>query len=110
MGAWAEGNFDNDTALDLVVGVARDVAKEMSAPSCVEDVDLVMAAVAVRKALVEHCCAPWPERAEIESLKSAVLSVYDEEIDGLEPKADYKFGRRRVIEETFDQFLALLKE
>jgi hypothetical protein len=108
MGTWAEGNFDNDSALDFVSDIAKDVAGEMGPPEEVEDVDLVMSAVAVRKALVEHCHAPPPKRAEIESLKSAVLSIYDEQIDGLEPDPEYKVARRRVIAETFDQFLGLL--
>jgi hypothetical protein len=108
MGAWAEGNFDNDTALDLVAGVAKDMANESKLPSDVEDIDLVMAAVAVRKALVEHCRAPKPKIAEIEALKASVLALYDENIDDLDPDPDYKTGRRQVIAETFDQFLALL--
>lgn len=110
MGTWAEGNFDNDTALDFVADAANNVAKGMSPPSGMEDVDSVMAAVAVRKALTEHCHAPAPERQVIESLKAAVLAVYDQEIDDLAPDPDYKVARRRVIAQTFDQFLQLLKK
>jgi hypothetical protein len=109
MGTWAEGNFDNDYALDFVGDIANEVAGEMSAPEMVEDVDLVMAAVAVRKALVEHCHAPAPKHAEIEKLKLAVLAVYDKEIDGLDPGEEYKEKRRAVIEKTFDDFLMLLE-
>jgi len=108
MGAWAEGNFDNDTALDLVAYVADNVAKEMSPPSQAEDIDLVMAAVAVRKALVEHCYAPPPKRSEIQTLKEVVLSVFDEQIDSLKPTPQYKANRRRTIADTFDKFLRLL--
>ena len=109
MGTWAEGNFDNDCALDFVSDIARSVAEEMAPPDEIEDLDLVMAAVAVRKTLVEHCHAPPPSRESIESLKAEVISMYDEEIDALEPADDYKTARRTVIVDTFDQFLALLE-
>jgi hypothetical protein len=110
MGAWADGNFDNDSALDFVADIANDVAREMAPPGGVEDIDLVMAAVAVCKTLVEHCHAPHPDRAKIESLKAEVLSMFDEQIDELEPKPDYKVGRRAAIVATFDEFLALLEK
>ena len=108
MGTWAEGNFDNDSALDLVADIADEVAKEMTPPEEVEDIDLVMGAVAIRMALVQHCHAPRPNAAEIASLKLAVLSVYDEQIDGLEPEPEFKINRRQVISDTFDEFIALL--
>jgi hypothetical protein len=110
MGTWAEGNFDNDASLDFVSDIARELRKEMSPTDEVEDLDLVMAAVAMLKALVEHCHAPAPEREEIESLKTDVLALYDEQIDGLEPQGDFKEKRRAVIQKTFDEFLELLKE
>jgi hypothetical protein len=108
MGTWAEGNFDNDAALDLLADISATVSQEMSPPEHVEDVDLVMAAVAVRRILIERCHASRPERDEIEQLKNAVLSVYDAQIDGLAPDQDFKVKRRRVIEATFDGLLALL--
>lgn len=110
MGAWGEGNFQNDAALDTVASIADVVDKELVPPAEVEDVDLVMAAVAIRKALVEHCHATPPERPALEALKAVVLAVYDEQIDGLKPKPGYKENRRRTIVETFDQFLGLLKQ
>ncbi len=73
MGVWAEGNFDNDAALDLVAGIAAEVAEEMSLPDEVEDIDLVMAAVAVRMALVEHCHAPRRNETKLSRLKSRSL-------------------------------------
>ena len=109
MGTWAEGNFDNDSALDFVEEIADTVAKEIAEPDGVEDIELVMAAVAVQKALVEHCHAPPPEKSLIESLKSSILKVYDREIDDLDPDPEYKGARRRVIEQTFDEYLGILE-
>ncbi|HVT79286.1 MAG TPA: DUF4259 domain-containing protein [Phycisphaerae bacterium] len=110
MGTWAEGNFDNDTALDLVGDIAQSATDEMTPPDAVEDVDLVMAAVAIRKVLVEHCNAPRPEPSQLKKLKAQVLAIYDEEIDGLEPEPQYKIARRKVIAQTFDDFLKLLSK
>lgn len=110
MATWAEGNFDSDSAMDFVSDIARELRKEMSPPEEVEDLGLVMAAVAMLQTLVEHCHAPAPKIAEIESLRKQVLSVYDEQIDGLDPDDDFKEKRRGVIEKTFDEFLELLKQ
>ncbi|HWB52772.1 MAG TPA: hypothetical protein VG722_01205 [Tepidisphaeraceae bacterium] len=110
MGAWAERNFDSDEALDYVDEVAHGVASAISVPEEAEDIDLVMAAVAVRMTLVEHCHASKPRLSEIEALRDAVLAVYDEKIDGLDPEPGYKEGRRKVIVDTFDHFLAMLSK
>jgi hypothetical protein len=110
MGAWAEGNFSNDDALDFVCDVAGFVDDKISPATEVEGIDSLMAAVAVRKALVECCHAPRPERTELISLKDSTLKLYDEEIDALEPKPEYKVGRRKIIERTFDEFIALLRD
>jgi hypothetical protein len=82
----------------------------MKEPEFVEDVDLVMAAVAIRLALVRSCHASPPKRTEIEKLRRSVLKIYDEQIDGLSPKPDYKKGRRSVIDRTFRDFLKVLDE
>jgi hypothetical protein len=108
MGTFAEGIFDNDSAFDLVTDVAREVAKEMTPPDEVEDIPLVMGAVVIHRTLVEHCRAPAPARDKIESLKSAVLELYDAKVDGLRPAADFKAARRAVIVNVFDDYLKLL--
>ena len=110
MGTWDSGNFENDTAVDLVAELSESVSQEIRPPECVEDDELIMAAVAVLKVLVQHCHAAPPERAKIESVRDAVLTVYDAEIDGLDPSPEYKAERRQVIEQTFAQFLALIDE
>jgi hypothetical protein len=110
MGAWASGNFDNDAALDFLSDVIKNVDQDLKPPEEVEEIDMLMAAVTIRKALVELCHANAPPREQIEELKDAVLQIYDDEIDGLEPDEEYKIERRQVIEKTFDDFLKLLKE
>lgn len=110
MGSWASGNFENDAALDLLSDVVKNLDQELTAPDEVEDIDMLMGAVAIRKALVEHLPANPPPREQIEELKEAVLQLYDDEIDSLEPEEEYKAERRQVIEKTFDDFLKLLKE
>lgn len=109
MGVWAEGNFQNDEALDFVSDIADEVSNHMTPPAGFEELDRLMAAVAVLKALVENCRATCPTRADLAALKQQALRVYDAEIDEYEPKPDFKSGRRRVIEQTFDDFIALAR-
>lgn len=108
MGTWDAGNFDNDSALNFVSGVADGVRQEMAPPEEVEEIELVMAAVAIYKALVAHCHAPPPAATQIGELKDAVLQLYDAQIDELDPDPEFKTQRRGVIEQTFDEFLRLL--
>lgn len=110
MGSWASGNFDNDSALDFLSDVIKNVDQDIRPPEDVEDIDMLMGAVAIRKALVELVPANPPPREQIEELKDAVLQLYDDEIDSLDPSEETKIERRRVIEKTFDDFLKLLKE
>ena len=108
MGVWGAGNFDNDYALDFVSEIAETVKDELSPPEDVEDIEVVMGAVAVYKALVEHCSAAPPTSEELLSLKQSIIDIYDKSIDELDPAPDYKVARRQVIIETFDGFLELL--
>ena len=52
------------------------------------DDELKMAAVAILKVLVQHCHALPPERAKLESLRDSILTVYDAEIDDLDPSPE----------------------
>jgi hypothetical protein len=110
VGTWAAGNFDSDAALDLVEHFAETVREEIAKPVDVGDLEEIMAAVSVLKVLVEHCHASAPDTEEIDSLRDAILEVYDEQIDGLEPHPDYKRDRRRTIVGTFDDFTRLVQE
>lgn len=107
MGAWDAGNFDNDTAMDFVHDIVSEIQKELKAPECVEDVDLVMAGVAMLSALVSECSA-YADRDALVTLRQSILSIYDEEIDGLQPTPEYKLQRRVAIEDTFNTLLTRL--
>ena len=39
-----------------------------------------------------------------------MLKIYDEQIDGLKPDAEFKEKRRAVIAKTFEDLLAVAKE
>ena len=106
MGAGGPGNFDNDCAMDFVIEFAQQLEKEATPPpACAEDIDLIMAAVAMLSALVSECHAYIEDKEAMYRLRDAVLAVYDAEIDGLEPTVRYKKERRKVIEDTFRTFL-----
>jgi hypothetical protein len=71
--------------------------------------ELVTASTEVIIALCENCHAEPPESLAltVEKWKQKALAVYDKEIDGLEPKPDYKINRRKVIAETFDRLIKI---
>ena len=108
MGTWGSGVFDSDAAGDFVADIAREVARELHPPEEIEDIDIILAAVAMTTALVTHCGAPRPDRGEIVRLRAGVLKVYDDQVDGLEATLKFRTERRKVIERTFDELLAAL--
>jgi hypothetical protein len=55
--------------------------------------------------LCEHCGGALPESLKISGWKARYLAMYDEQIDALEPAADYKQQRRGVITDTFDRLV-----
>jgi hypothetical protein len=109
MGTWGSGNFAGDAALDFVESIAAEVDKELVPPEDFGDIEIIMAAVATRIVLIDHCNASRPDRGEVETLRDRVLEVYDEEIEGLDPDPEYLIERRRVIEQTFDALLKLIE-
>ena len=67
MGTWGEGIFDNDAALDAVDHVLKAATDEIEAfclsDRCgVEDLEAVMACVAIHLTLHEHCQSSAPDR------------------------------------------------
>ncbi len=108
MGTWDAGNFDNDAALGLVHNLTLNLQEQLTPPDEVEELSLIMGAVAVYKVLIERCYASPPERDQIAELRETVLSIYDAEIDELDPSPAFKTKRRSVIEQTFQEFLQLI--
>jgi hypothetical protein len=110
MGTWGPGIFQSDAALDTVSSVLDGTTRAISAflesdPPDVEDLDIVIAAVAIHIALHDHCHArPPDEHVLTVILKDKVLRTYDEQIDGLAPTQDFKRQRRAEIEAILDRY------
>ena len=109
MGNWGPGNFDSDAALEMAEVVLKVATSEIeafcaSARVSVEDLDDIMAGVAIHLTLHEHCNASAPNLALVRKLRKKVLRLYDKGIDSLEPAADYKRRRRAPIVKTLDRY------
>ena len=68
MGTWGDGNFSNDAALDFLADVLKTATAEIkgfcaSAGTGIEDLDVVMAGVAIHLALLAPCNASPPDVA-----------------------------------------------
>src|SRR5437899_3210688 len=97
MGTWAEGNFDDDGALDYVgeiidslVDRIESILADKKRVALDEEGDAVlMPSVAILGLLSEHCRACPPEPKIIRRWKEKYVEVYDKQIDGVlhEPKS-----------------------
>src|SRR5262245_26265019 len=115
MGTWGPGNFENDAALDMVEEVRAAATAEVEA-FCgsdqvgIEDLDDILAGVAIHLALHEHCNASPPDLDVALNLREKALRIYDEQIDSLEPQGDYKAVRRATIAETLVRYEQAARE
>ena len=115
MGTWGPGNFQNDSALDVVDGVL-DVAKsEIEAFRAsdrvgVEDLDQVVACIAIHLTLHAGCSASRPDADVARAVRDKVLRIFDDKIDLLKPKPEYKAARRAVLVETLDAYVRASSE
>ena len=115
MGTWSAGNFQNDAALDFVEDVLKTATTEVEAFSAsprggIEDLDVVLAGMAIHLALHEHCNASAPNLDLALNLREKVLRIYDEQIDSLKPKDDHKAQRRAIIEDTLRKYETTARE
>jgi hypothetical protein len=116
MGTWGFGNFDSDAACDLRDEVVRQLRADfetllVSGECRVEDLDIMMAALAMYTVLLRHCGGePVPEEGTVIAWLDGFLRVLEEGADDLDPTGTFKGPRRQVIEETFAQLLALVRE
>jgi RNA polymerase subunit RPABC4/transcription elongation factor Spt4 len=109
MGVWGEGNFSNDGALDyvgtlvqqLVVRVQALFASEYGADLDELGESELMPSVEIISVLCEHCNAVPPRASVVKRWRERYLRIYDEQIEMLDPDAEFKTKRRRVIEATF---------
>jgi hypothetical protein len=67
----------------------------------------LMPSMAIIRMLSERCGAAPPKPDVIERWRSKYLAIYDDQIDALDPKGDYKVERRKVIDETFTELIQL---
>ena len=110
MGTWGPGNFENDSALDMVGDVLEVATTEIAAFRAsdrvgIEDLDLVVACIAIHLALHEHCGASAPDADVARAVHEKVLRIFDDKIDLLKPKPEHKAARRAVLGETLDAYV-----
>lgn len=117
MGTWAAGNFASDGALDYVGGLIDQLTNTINECFEEENADLdeggeshLMPSVGIIKILSENCGAAPPKPAVVQKWQKKYLKIYDSQIDDLDPQADYKDDRRKIIVQTFDDLVKLSKE
>jgi len=118
MGTWAEGNFDNDGALDYLGDLINqltsnieDIFKSATAAGLDECGESeLMPGVEIIYLLCKNCNGVPPKEDNINRWKTDYLHIFDTQIDALTPKSDYKIKRRKVIETTFDDLLVYSQE
>lgn len=110
MGTWAEGNFDNDGSLDYLAGLNHQLttaieevlADQMRVRLDEDGEAILMPSVEILALLCERYNAAPPKETTVQQWRKKYLQVFDKQIDGLQPKADFKTRRRRVIDHTFE--------
>jgi hypothetical protein len=109
MSAWGTGNFENDGAMDYLDGLIVQLAATIKDVLADEDRFVldgdaefrVMPSVELIALLCERYNAMPPKVKTITQWRKKYLKLYDEQIDHLYPKANYKAERRKTIERTF---------
>ena len=119
MTAWGPGNFENDDALDFVQEeIHRHVAaiEAIFADSQRFQLDdtgdaegELMPRVAILALLLERCGGVFDPHIgpDVGAWKARYLEMYDDQIDDLQPRGDFKLQRRAVIADTFDTLIRL---
>ena len=108
MGTWGSGNFDSDSALDRMGELIDQLSSEVSEAVAGDDLAIdegfeeIMAVVETIRVLCTHAAGMPPKSKIIKGWKKRLLCIFDEEIDGLDPKPGFKEERRAKIVETLD--------
>jgi hypothetical protein len=82
MGTWGPGNFENDSALDMVGDVLDAAMTEIAAfrasdRVAIEDLDQVVACIAIHLALLDRCGADRPDADAARAVREKVLRLFD---------------------------------
>jgi len=115
MGTWSHGNFDDDTSADhlsiLTSQLVKEVEDAMADPAdlepdeywgCAVPCNLELLTLIARQGWVG---VAFPAADIAKAWKQTYLRVWDDNIDGLEPKPEYKRLRREVLVKTFDNLI-----
>src|SRR5215469_8296565 len=108
MGTFAEHNFGNDGAMEylalLTAKLMATITEIMADPERMElDEDgesMVMPSVEVLALLCERYNAVPPKPKTVRQWSQKYLEMYDQTIDRLKPRGDFKTARRKVIDHT----------
>jgi hypothetical protein len=129
MGAWAAGNFDNDTALnsvyDLVRWLTARIDKLLAKPPrhidrLYESSEQVMCDVELVVLIARHVFEPstfrWPiggdmlpAASQVEAWKTALLAAWEAGADPEDAAPGYLAQRRQAMREGFDRLAELVR-
>ena len=117
MGDWTEDNFGNDGARDYLammtaklVATIREVVADDERIAPDEDGEsLLMPSVEILALLCERCGAAPPRPATTKQWHEKYLAVFDAGVAKMKVTAEFRTGRRRVIENTFRWLESLSK-
>jgi hypothetical protein len=118
VGTWGAGNFDSDTAADHLSDVTgrlvSRIGEAMSGdPVALEPDDydgvVVPCDIELLCLIAEqgYVGSKVPDAAVVEGWRKTFMDVWERTIDELEPKPEYKEGRRAELIRTFDRLAAL---
>lgn len=117
MGTWGPGNFESDAALDFVnEEVDRHVAAIMAIFADEDRFRLdedaegeLIPRIVLLTLLCVRCNGVLPEGVDVAAWKVRYLSMYDDQMDGLEPAEEYGPQRRAMVAAAFDELLHAVK-
>lgn len=109
MGTFAEHNFGNDGAMEylalLTARLMATITEIMADPERMaldEDGEsMLMPSVEILALLCERYNAVPPKPKTVRQWSQKYLDMYDQCIDRLKPRGDFKAARRKVIDHTF---------
>jgi hypothetical protein len=118
MGAWGPGNFENDGALGYLGDLSKGLIARVN--ECFADEDqssldlggesILVPNVEILTLLCEHYSGVPPDESLVAQWRERYLRIYDEQIDDLEPRGDFKDQRRAVIEQTFERLARVARQ